>query len=1338
MTLKSTNRHLHTAFFAGLLLTTTISLAQSDDSPPPMYVARIAAEPNIDGKLDDPCWRKATLLTPFHRHGSTQGPTQQTRVRVGWGTNAIFFAFRCDEEQPDKLRANLLKLDEGTWLDDSVNLILDVEGKRVSSFEFIVSASNSRYDGRVRQDGPAIAKDASWNGAWESAVSRGDKSWSVEIKIPYATLGVNTPTATTTWALNAARHRTPVMGELSSWSYIRNTTTGFADFASLVDTSFIMAEQGETFAGIPAPTRVASTSNENEPTLIPPISKKIKPDEASGIAVRKPAQRSEVPIIISAPSGLKVLKTWPVRCGVPFPRGSLPNADNIRLLDSTNQPVPVQTKVLGTWDEGKSVRWLLLSFNADLARQYKLVFGTSVQPMMIKPVNPVVVSDSNNDYIEVSTGALKVHISKRYHTVIDQVWWQGHPLLGTSGHHGAWLSNQDGHVFEAARDEADYKVQVEQAGPLRAVIKASSWFCDAEGKRLNQSISRIHINAGSPVIQVQHTFVLTEGTKQQQYKNISFSLPIAPDARNSTRAVAQSVGYNDFRDGWRKTLEIKNDTFSVSQLSNRGAKVLDGAEEATTQNECAGGWADMSGKNAGIGLAARWFSQNYPNELELNSNGELTYHFWSPRFNYLMDLRPKPWLTARGTYEAWRKIIVEEVGKKEKRWHEVPVEEGGTFDPDGFGVAKTHEFALIAHSGGAGTAEFRERAGDLEEAVYAWADPKWMASAEVFQRTLPAGDPRFAEEDIFIENVMRRLAADQRDDKYNLYGPFGASMGIFDFGDDIHQRKYPHRFYAHFFYCSPTLPWSQFLRSGSRGTREQAEANSRHRMDVDMCHYTADEDSHKRMGAWNNDDDGNIHWGTYMATQHTTSNYGPHLAYMYYLTGDERAYDVALEVTDALKWSAKKDGLGPFNHRATGMTMWNIVELWQLTGDLELKKYADFYTELHAKAVREGLALGYSGADVAADFTLSYVTPGMIHYHMLTGDPQVGKWIVDQAAYLAQIQRSYSNGDLTHWDLLSYAYQLTGDARYLQPAVIDLRDRLMEIRTIGTDDYWLTHAHINARVWAPYHTPMLVAAIAAAGKAIEPQLRANDLLTTGDIAILNEYKAPLEIDLCVLSSFVEDADLKKIVATGDFAVVLKNPAGEIVDRAPYPGGKDVDPWLSNGPWRPKLLDTRNPQAGVYRVQLQTGATNPGILIKPLACTSSKVMSRVPDHDRAGLGLRYFTFVPKGTKKFGFRMRQPGGTDMGDPPISARIYAPDGKVAASVDFRAQRDKWSHDLPANTPRQWLDLVVDVPAGMDGHVWQIEPPPFVPERRIAMIGVAPYLAATAQSCFEMPAQP
>ncbi len=74
----------------------------------------------------------------------------------------------------------------------------------------------------------------------------------------------------------------------------------------------------------------------------------------------------EIPIIVKGDAG-PVLWPRPVKCGVPFPRGSFHGDDLIQLVDENGDLISFQTAETATWDANgeEGIRWLLLDFVAE-------------------------------------------------------------------------------------------------------------------------------------------------------------------------------------------------------------------------------------------------------------------------------------------------------------------------------------------------------------------------------------------------------------------------------------------------------------------------------------------------------------------------------------------------------------------------------------------------------------------------------------------------------------------------------------------------------------------------------------------------------------------------------------------------------------------------------------------------------------------------------------------------------------------------------------------------------------------------------------------------------------
>ncbi|NQT87188.1 hypothetical protein HQ560_10520, partial [bacterium] len=94
-----------------------------------------------------------------------------------------------------------------------------------------------------------------------------------------------------------------------------------------------------------------------------------------------PAFSADLRLIVRNPSPFD-LKDAPVSSGVPWPRGLLQSAENLRLVDRLGVEHPLQAEVLGRWPEG-SVKWTLLDLQATVkkssATTYTLQYGNGVQ-----------------------------------------------------------------------------------------------------------------------------------------------------------------------------------------------------------------------------------------------------------------------------------------------------------------------------------------------------------------------------------------------------------------------------------------------------------------------------------------------------------------------------------------------------------------------------------------------------------------------------------------------------------------------------------------------------------------------------------------------------------------------------------------------------------------------------------------------------------------------------------------------------------------------------------------------------------------------------------------------
>ena len=183
----------------------------------------------IDGRQRETEWRKYNkkkiiVLRPFKTPAGQR--RQPTYLRYGWDNKNLYLMFMCEENAMDKIKASKRSFDDtDIWLDDEIEIFLDPSNKRKGCYQILINASGSMAD--IKHTGNKSNK--SWSSNAKMKVSKWTNpnsqkgAWSVEIAIPFASLG-GTPQTGDKWAVNMCRiRRAKKPNQISSWSpYIKN------------------------------------------------------------------------------------------------------------------------------------------------------------------------------------------------------------------------------------------------------------------------------------------------------------------------------------------------------------------------------------------------------------------------------------------------------------------------------------------------------------------------------------------------------------------------------------------------------------------------------------------------------------------------------------------------------------------------------------------------------------------------------------------------------------------------------------------------------------------------------------------------------------------------------------------------------------------------------------------------------------------------------------------------------------------------------------------------------------------------------------------------------------
>jgi len=180
----------------------------------------------IDGILSEDIW-KSSPFVGLQQQEPRQGesPSFNTEMWVAYDDEAVYFAARFYDPNPDSIFARLVRRDfvYGDPSDGCV-FYLDSYNDNRSGYLFYVSAAGTLADGTLENDEKNT--DLSWDAVWQGVPHIDEKGWTLEMKIPYSQLRFK-PGDEQTWGINVERYLSR-RAETDMLAYTPRNETGFA------------------------------------------------------------------------------------------------------------------------------------------------------------------------------------------------------------------------------------------------------------------------------------------------------------------------------------------------------------------------------------------------------------------------------------------------------------------------------------------------------------------------------------------------------------------------------------------------------------------------------------------------------------------------------------------------------------------------------------------------------------------------------------------------------------------------------------------------------------------------------------------------------------------------------------------------------------------------------------------------------------------------------------------------------------------------------------------------------------------------------------------------------
>ena len=287
-----------------------------------------------------------------------------------------------------------------------------------------------------------------------------------------------------------------------------------------------------------------------------------------------------IPLRITVTRPENVAGALPVTGGVPLAEGTVPSGANLELLDCAGRTVPLQTQVLGTWDDG-SARWVLLDF---------LVSGPAKNQTFSLQCAGGASSTVPSD------GAGDLREQPQVLTSEDALLDLGEITVDLE------LTDAAGRVSRAAVKTVD----VETTGPIRGTVCLTGDFQLPNGERVFQFRVRVSCFRDLPMFHLQ-PIILLDNDHEVLCQVRDLSLVLQP----RTGATAGAIGGTP---GWKGPLE------GPIRLFQRDDEMYEVQGSAET-GEKAPGWAEIVTEKGTCALALRDFWQQWPKAVQIAPEG---------------------------------------------------------------------------------------------------------------------------------------------------------------------------------------------------------------------------------------------------------------------------------------------------------------------------------------------------------------------------------------------------------------------------------------------------------------------------------------------------------------------------------------------------------------------------------------------------------------------------------------------------------------------------------------------------------------------------------------------
>jgi len=502
-----------------------------------------------------------------------------------------------------------------------------------------------------------------------------------------------------------------------------------------------------------------------------------------------------------------------------------------------------------------------------------------------------------------------------------------------------YMKDQHGNLYTSRGVSPAPRVTVEEKGPLRVCVRIDGHLTSSQGIRFCPYRLRIHLYAGKMDLRVFHTFVFDQDPTRVELAAIGMKVMTHPGDRAVAAVGGEGQSAHWSRNSWHRRPQAESSCHDNTRkpLPEAGLSLLqtDDLHYAAQLNGVpfgvggkAAGWAALGGSESSVVAVTRDFWQEYPKGFKIERDS-LDVRIWpedhaqplsfltplcEPSINF-HDTRDeeevKRLLVENPTAPLWLSTFHART-EDEFRWVETMVNrhaqgrvasynDVGT--DNGIGAAKTTEVLLRFFDGPVANTAAASAAKMVQDPLAAVVDPTYLCGTGAVEHMLPAGDPRFADADAAMDDGHFEFCIMDPVERCRLYGMMRYGNLINNHGNSpdflhhFYKDTEPHKILRFFgVYNNEArdhilVLWCHFLRTGNPKYLRPAQLAARATADVGFVHACPDDSD--RIGVVHYH---NLHvWSGVLCRSHSIVG---GIMMDYYMTGNRRSLDVAIEAAD--------------------------------------------------------------------------------------------------------------------------------------------------------------------------------------------------------------------------------------------------------------------------------------------------------------------------------------------------------------------------------------------------------------------------------------------------------